>query len=335
MFGKPGNVVGLDIGSHTVKVVEIEKGLKGRKSLSKFSLARVTPGEAGKVAAVKKVMQESGIESDQVAIAVSGQSVIVRYIELPEMSEEEVKNAIKYEAERHIPFDIEEVVLDFQVLERAADLRKMRVLLVAVKKDLIDGYLKLMEATGLNPAIIDADSFALLNAFEMREEKKETVALVNMGAKLTNINIVREGIPYFTRDISPAGNDITEAIQKNLSLDLPTAEKRKEEDGEAIGDSPLFKALNPILEDLAGELRRSFDYYENQTLEKIINKVLFSGGGAQLKDLDKFLTKALGLPVSVWNPLEGLDTSSISNGQELEKHAPLLGVAIGLALREA
>ncbi len=338
MFAKSTNIAGLDIGSHTVKVVEIKEGPEGRELVG-FALSEIAPGSSGGeeavTEAIRRVMGESKIETDRVVTAVSGQSVIVRHIELPRMSKEEAKNAIKYEAEQHIPFDIKEVTIDFQMLEEASDPKKIDVLLVAARNDLIDSHLKLIQAAGLKPVVIDVDSFALVNALEAsRGKKEEAVALVNMGAKLTNINIVRDGTSYFTRDISLAGNNLTKAIQESLDLDVPQAEKLKKEEGEAGGDSPLSNALNPILKDLVSELRLSFDYYENQALERTTNRILFSGGSARLKNLDKFLTEALGIPAEIWNSLDGLGVSSDINKERLTDAVPLLAVGIGLALRE-
>ena len=336
---KPKNVVGLDIGSHTVKVVEIKESPEG-KELAGFALTEIAPGSSGGedagTEAIKRVMGESKIETDRVVTAVSGQSVIVRHIELPKMSREEAENAIKYEAEQHIPFDIKEVTLDFQILEHASDSKKMNVLLVAARNDLIDNHLKLIQSAGLKPAIIDVDSFALVNTLEAikgERNKEETIALVNMGAKLTNINIVREGVSCFTRDISLAGNNLTEAIQNSLNLDPSQAEKLKKEEGEAGGDSPVSQALNPVLKDLVSELRLSFDYYENQALERTTNRILFSGGSARLKNLDKFLTQALGIPTEIWNFLDGLGINSDIDKETLTDAVPLLAVGIGLALR--
>ncbi len=338
MFTKSKNVAGLDIGSHTVKVVEIKEGPEGRE-LTGFALVEIAPGSSGGeeavVEAIRRAVEESKIETDRVVTAVSGQSVIVRHIELPRMSKEEAKNAIKYEAEQHIPFDIKEVSLDFQILEEASNSKKINVLLVAARNDLIDNHLKLIQAVGLKPVVIDVDSFALVNALEVIQGKREeTVALVNMGAKLTNINIVKNGICYFTRDISLSGNNLTEAIQESLNLEPPQAEKLKKEEGEAGGDSNVSRALNPVLKDLVSELRLSFDYYENQALERTTNRILFSGGSARLKNLDKFLTEALGIPTEIWSSLDGLGVSSDIDKERLTDAVPLLSVGIGLALRE-
>lgn len=336
MLAKSKNIAGLDIGSHTVKVVEIKEGPEGRE-LVRFALSEIAPGggEEAVVEAIRKAMEESKIETDRVVTAVSGQSVIVRHIELPKMSKEEAKNAIKYEAEQHVPFDIKEVTLDFQILEEASDSKKINVLLVAARNDLIDNHLKLIQAAGLRPVVIDVDSFALVNALEVSKGKREdTVALVNMGANLTNINIVKDGVSYFTRDISLAGNNLTETIKENLNLDSPQAEKLKKEEGEAGGDSPVSTALNPVLKDLVSELRLSFDYYENQALERTTNRILFSGGSARLKNLDTFLTEALGIPTEIWSSLDKLGVSSDINKERLTDAVPLLAVGIGLALRE-
>lgn len=334
MFSGSGSRVGLDIGSQMVKLVEIEKDSEGKKKLSRFALAKVDSGDEGKAAAIKKVKEESGIENNQVAVSVSGQSVIVRYIDLPEMSEEETRSAIKYEAEQHIPFNIDEVTLDFQILEKFPETKKMRVLLVAAKKDLINNQLALIKSAGFIPTFIDVDSFALINSFESQGAGEEVAALVNIGAQLTNINIISGGVPCFTRDVPLAGHNVTEVVKKSLDIDSEAAEKQKLEEGNLTGDSPLSLALHAALEDLTGEIRLSFDYCENQTLGKAINKVYVSGGGARLQGLEEFLSKSLGLPAQIWNPFKNLELNSALAGEELNKLAPLLAVAVGLALRE-
>ena len=286
------------------------------------------------VNAIKKGVKEADIKERDVVSAVAGQSVIVRYIEMPHMSMEELAGAIKFEAEQYIPFDLANVELDYQVLEEKMEHApdKMRILLVAAKTDLIKEHISILEGASLKPAVVDVDAFALINAFERIKspDKEECVALINIGHSLTNINILRGGVPYFTRDVFLAGKDITEALAKNFGLEFSQAEKLKRERGNVTESDAFNKALHLGMEELVGEIRLSFDYYENQATEKNISHVFLTGGTSLLPQIDKFLSESLGITVEAWDPFKDL---KISGGvKEWEKVAPTLAVSLGLAL---
>jgi type IV pilus assembly protein PilM len=281
-------------------------------------------------------MEAAGIKEREVTSAVAGQAVIVRYIEMPQMSSEELAGAIKYEAEQYIPFELENVEVDYQILEEKMPQHpdKMRVLLVAAKKELIKEHLSLLEAASLKPLSIDVDAFALINAFERIKSpaKEECLALINIGHSLTNINILKGGVAYFTRDVFLAGKDISDGLAKKFGMEFNQAEKLKRERGKATGDDSFNKSLSSALGDLVGEIRLSFDYYENQALEKNIGHVFLTGGSSLLPELDHFLSETLGLKVSTWNPFEGL---KIGEGvKEWERVSPAMAVSLGLALHE-
>lgn len=286
------------------------------------------------VDAIKKGVKEADINERDVVSAVAGQSVIVRYIEMPHMSMEELAGAIRFEAEQYIPFDLANVELDYQVLEEKMEHTpdKMRILLVAAKTDLIKEHISILDGASLKPAVVDVDAFAMINAFERIKspDKEECVALINIGHSLTNINILRGGVPYFTRDVFLAGKDITEALAKNFGLEFSQAEKLKRERGNVTESDAFNKALHLGMEELVGEIRLSFDYYENQATEKNISHVFLTGGTSLLPQIDKFLSESLGMTVEAWNPFKDL---KISGGVKEWGHvAPTLAVSLGLAL---
>jgi type IV pilus assembly protein PilM len=286
------------------------------------------------IAALKKAIEQADIKEKLVVTAVAGQSVIVRYIEIPHMSREELSGAIRFEAEQYIPFELENVELDYEILEEKIPHNpdKMRVLLAAAKKDLVKERLSVLEEAGLKPEAMDVDAFALINAFERIKSipKEECVALINIGHSITNINILRSGIPYFTRDVFLAGRDITQSLSRKFNLEFNQAEKLKRERGNAAEQDTFNKALNAGLEDLVSEIRLSFDYYENQASEKNIAHAFLTGGTSLMPGLPKFLTEALGVQVEIWNPVKEITlTNSI---KEWENIGPSLAVSVGLAL---
>ena len=236
-LGKTKSIVGLDIGSSSVKAVECAVRNK-RVELLHVGVAPI-PAEAivqgaflnsgAIVEAIREAMDSAGIKTKTVATAVSGHSVIVKKISLPSMTREELEESIRWEAEQYIPFDINEVNLDFQILHGAEMEGQMDVLLVAAKKDLIDDYVHVITDAGLTPAVIDVAAFAVENAFEANYDLRgeDVVALVNIGSQVVNINIVANGAPAFTRDISTGGSAYTEEIQKALSVSWDEAERMK------------------------------------------------------------------------------------------------------------
>jgi type IV pilus assembly protein PilM len=225
---KSKEIVGIDIGTHSIKVVELKESGKS-VHLQSFGLIAVPPqaivdgaimDSAAIVESLQRLLREHKIKRKQVAMGLSGLSVIVKKISLPQMSESELEESIHWEAEQYIPFDIDDVNLDFQIIEGGATAEegKMEVLLVAAKKDKIDDYTGLVIQAGLQPVIVDLDSFALQNAYEINYEVTpgQNVALVNMGAGFTNISVLRSGMTAFTRDISIGGNNYTDALVKEI-----------------------------------------------------------------------------------------------------------------------
>jgi len=333
-------VLGLDIGSHSVKAVELSQ--KGdRLALTGFGRAAIeTPDHIDET--IKELIQEQGLKNKRVITAVSGRSVIVRYISMMAMQPEELRQAISYEADKYIPFEVDEVVLDCQRLddieaEGGAESGQMKVLLVAVKRTLIDEHIELLDKVGLTPVIIDVDVFALGNAFELFNlygeplPEDKVYALVDIGNSKTSINIMKGSSSYFTREIYIAGDDITEAVARRFGEDRVEVEKMKVDPGDAI--ESMREAIMPALEDLGSEIRLSFDYYENQ-FDQQVAEVFVSGGSVKFSGMDAALTEIFGLKTTLWSPLERLEIlDDRLSAEALQEDASDLAIAVGLASR--
>jgi len=328
---KPKKSIGLDIGNHYIKMCELAPK-QGKHYLSAFGIEHLdNDSRQAKVAAIKKLAGESGITTNKVNISVCGPSVIVRYILLPQMTRQQLENAIKFEAEKYIPFNIEEVTLNAPVLEENRQDGKIRVLIVAAKKPYIEDYIKLVEASGLEPQLIDVDSFALINSFLLNNPKQNEniIALLHIGANFTNINILKDKVSHFMRDITIGGRDLTKIIAEKLNMDMASAEEVKCNPQDR--QEEIFSIITPALNNLLGEISLSFSYYEDQ-LERGIDKVFLSGGTSKLKGLDKFLSSNLGMEVVGWDPTANLRVNPALNQERLKSCLPMLSVAMGLAL---
>jgi len=337
MFRKTRSLLGLDIGSNSVKAIELTNH-GGEFVVTGFAHAPVV-AEGSLTDTITEMVQQAGMRTRRVVTAVSGKSVIVRYLNMVPMSDDELKNAIRFEADKYIPFDVDEVVLDCQRIEDegVAQENEMRVLLVACKRNLVDDHLTLLEGAGLVPAVVDVDSFALGNAFEfasaqggLAEREDGVSALIDIGANKTNINILKGSVSYFTREIYLGGDDFTSGIGKKLNLETHEAEALKRDPGEHLEE--VKEAVYPYIDDLGNEIRLSFDYYENQ-FDREVDQVFLSGGGARLKFLEEAFEKIFEKKTSLWNPVENLKKSDRVDADLLQDVAPQLAIALGLASR--
>ena len=347
-LGRSKNVVGLDIGASSVKAVQLKRS-RGINELVRLGVAPLHPEtivdgvimDSGTViSAIQQIFTENQIKTKDVVVAVSGHSVIVKKVRITKMKPEELEEAIPFEAEQYVPYAIEDVNLDFQVLENsdpgAAD---MDVLLVAVKKDIINDYLSIISTAGLNAVVVDVDAFALENAFELAYEldRDQVVGLVNLGAAVMNINILQGGFSEFTRDSPLGGNRYTESIQKMLGLSYEQAEALKlggEVDGRTFRDAQ--PAIDMVNAEVAGEIRRSFDFFRSSSHSDTIHRVILSGGCARLPGLVEYLAENLEISFEVANPLRKIKIDPKKfNAEQLEMIAPQLAVSVGLALRQA
>ena len=322
--------VGLDIGTHSIKLVKL-RSVKDESELSAFALEPLEPNLAE---SLKRIKQSQGLES--VNISVSGPATLLRYVNFPRMSEEEMLKALRFEAQKHIPFPISEINLDGSILKDDLGDNKMLLLIAAVKKEFVKERLKLLEEAGLRANIIDIDSVALINAFNFSYEpdddlKHKAVALVNIGASMTNLNIIEAGLPRLSRDIQASGNNFTQKIADTLGMDFKSAESLKlNPDKEKAGK--VAAALEAALSNLAGEIRTSFDYYESQSASTVA-KIFLSGGSGSFSGLKDILANLLGIEVLYWDPFKKIILSTDLDAQKVKAHSVQLCVAAGLALR--
>ncbi|MBN1899717.1 type IV pilus assembly protein PilM, partial [Candidatus Sumerlaeota bacterium] len=362
-----------------VKVIQLRKAGKGIE-VEKCAVEPIYAGrdkkssgmdmKGMKTSAIKKALERAGISSKYAVSSVSGESIIVRYIQLPDMPENELKNALRWEAEEYIPFRIDDVNIDSVILGKAQgeNVGKVDVLLVSAKKDLINEHLEIIKNAGLIPVIVDVDSFAFLNCFEMNHspDPNEVIALINIGAEITNINVYINGTSRFSRDISIAGDTITNAIAGKLNLDFTRAETLKinegapyveaeisEEEtgglvsairgtvekitGEEMGDDSeemiAQKIIRNTLQNLIGEISRSIQFFENQSTGKSVQKVVLGGGTSRMKNIVPFFSRELGLPSEVIDPLRRISVKDAIAG-DVTAFKEMLSVGIGLALRK-
>ncbi len=347
LFGKKKGLVGVDIGSSAVKAVELKVGGKGDDEYQLLNIGiESLPPEAivdgaimdsgAVIDAIQRVFQESRIKTNDVATGVSGNAVIVKKISLPQMSAEELAESIHWEAEQYIPFDIQDVALDYELIEGGSG-GNMDVLLVAVKKDKISEYTSAITQAGRNATIVDVDVFALQNCYEVNYgvDPGRVVALLNIGASIMNVNVVKGRLTVFNRDIAAGGNQYTDAIQKDLNLSFEQAEALKR--GEQVeGASP--ESLHPILqavsENIAMEIQKTFDFFRATSQEDRIDQILLSGGTAKIHGLRDLLQERFGAPVEILNPFLNVRYSEKDfNPDYLEDIGPSAAIAVGLAAR--
>ncbi len=344
LFQKKKDVLGIDIGSSSVKLVQLRQQ-KNSFVLQNIGLIPLPPeaivdnalmDSSSIVETVKNLVKSLNIKEKEIVCSVSGNSVIIRKISLPSMPPEELEDQIQWEAEQYIPFDINDVNIDFQMLAQdEQDATKMNVLLVASKKDIINDYVTVFNEAGLKLVVMDVDSFAVQNIFELNYDvdPDEVYALINIGASIMNINIVKGGVSLFTRDVQMGGNLYTEEIQKQFALQGDEAERVKLTG--VSSDPARFKdVMARINETLAIEIRRSLDFYNSNAGEGKISRVYLSGGSSKASMLVEVVSERLGMPVEILNPFQNINYSEKEFDPEyLQAIGPLMTVALGLATR--
>jgi type IV pilus assembly protein PilM len=340
-------LVGLDVGSSAIKVVQLRETRTGY-ALEKLGVRTLEPElivdgtvmDSGPIVdAIKAVVAECKLKTKEVALAVSGHSVIVKRVKLPPMSEEELEEMIKWEAAQYIPFDINEVNLDFAILEsqHGEDAQgEMNVALVAVKKDKLASYTSLVTDAGLSPVVVDVDAFALENMYSVNYDvsTNEVVALVNIGASVINMNILVGGTFGFTRDISIGGNRYTETIQKELNVSYGAAEaaKRGQQNREA-DVTAVDSIIATVNNEVAMEINRSLDYFRTTTMHDQVHKLVLSGGGAKVKGLVDALAERCQVPLELANPFKQMEVEKSVNADLLRESGIQASVGVGLAVR--
>src|SRR5688500_789421 len=340
------NLIGVDIGSSSIKVCEIKEGRKGARSLVRFGFhplpsQSIVDGHIMNSGAVVEGLEKLFHKQRRrdVALRVSGHSVIIKKVTMPLMTAEELKEQISWEAEQHIPFDVADVELDYQVLRRRQDEGQMDVLLVAAKKEEIQDLVNLVAEARLRPRVIDLDAFTVQNCFEAAygaPDPGRTTVLLHIGASLTTINILSDGSTAFTRDIANGGNAITEEIQRQLSISQEEAEAYKcGGDGRGLVPREVPEIINQSVEGLAGEIQRSLDFYLATSGDRDIVRIYVSGGTANVRALLDAIARRSRVPVEVLDPLRIAqpDPKLVDMGQ-LQQRLPQAAVAFGLALRK-
>lgn len=354
-FLKNRDVLAIDVGSAVVKIIHL-KVSGGKYSLAKWGILPVSDGTTELspqdrksliASRIGEFLAKEKITIKNVVSSVSGNQVIVRYVKFPKLSYDDLNKSIQIEAEPYIPFDIREVNLSFHPLNDVIEdgQKKMETILVAAKKEIVQNRLDIFDELLMRPVVIDIDAFALINAYEISSSniESETAVLINIGANATNIAIVENHVPRVVRDVFISGNSFTKTIQRNLSCDVKTAEDLKsrynllvtaEEKEKTLAENQkealqVSTAMAPIAKDLLAEIHRSIDFYIAQNPDRNINRVLITGGSANLKNLDKYLGQELKLPVEIFNPLKNIP------GGELvpDNFALYLSIAVGLGTR--
>jgi type IV pilus assembly protein PilM len=349
-LGKAKSVVGLDIGSSAVKAVELKPVGKGFKVVA-FASEPIPPDSivdgaiidgAGVADAIRRLFENKAFKSKEVAASLSGNAVIVKKITLPVMTDAEVADSIYWEAEQYIPYDIQDVNLDYQILDAGTgpdSKGTMEVLLVAAKKEKIADYTGVISQAGRTPVVVDVDAFALQNAYEMNYglEAGGVVVLLNAGASAININILSGGQSLFTRDISVGGNSYTEAVQKELNLPSEAAEQLKK--GHPV-DGASFEEVRPVLhavtENVLLEIQKTFDFFKASAASDRIDRIYLSGGASRVDGFAQALEERFGSPVEVFNPFKKIAFDAGKLGvSDPDGLVPTAAVAVGLALRKA
>lgn len=344
LFGRKRTTVGLDIGSGLIKLVVISHG-SGEPVLTKVAFTSVVDdaiveGEVmdpGLVAdAVRGLLASAGIKARQVVTAVGGRDVIVKRIAMDRMKEQEAREVIRWEAEQHVPFDMDNVELDFQILDPESESLQMSVLLVAAKRELIETKVALLADVGLEASVIDIDAFALQNAFRLNhpEASSGVVGLVNIGHEVTNVNIVDEGVTVLTRDIPIGTRRFREDLQRERGMTAEDADRM-------LQGYERAEALEPSLasrgEEIATGIERAAAFLQTSTRSSGgLGRLFTTGGGSRIPGLNRVLADRLRLPVQAANPVERLQVADgVWDAFSPDEIAPLLMLPIGLALRQA
>lgn len=356
LFQKNKGLVGLDIGSSSIKLVGL-KEKKGSFELVNFRMVPLPPDvivdgaiiDSAVVAeSIREIIAQENIKTKDVVTSISGNSVIVKKIKLPMMTEDELEESIQWEAEQYIPFDINDVNLDVQILDlstQEADVGQMDVILVAAKKDIINEHTSVLIEAGLRPQIVDVDVFAIENMFQTCYPgyEDQVVALVNIGANSVNVNVLEKGVTAFTRDISIGGSQFTEEIQKQLNVSFDEAEALKlggdlgspMETTEAVIPQEVGGIIRSVSEGIAAEILRSLDFYVAASSIGKVSKVFLMGGSSKVPGMTNIIESKVGVPVEIANPFQGLQIDENKfNISQLNEIAPSAAVAVGLATRK-
>jgi len=349
-FKKSKQLVGLDIGSYSIKAVELKpkgknKGFEllkiGYETLPHESIVEgVIMDSTVIIDAINRLFERSNIKNNNVALSLSGSGVIIKKISLPYLTPEELEESILWEAKQHIAFPLDEVTIDYVILEtpEAEKQRKMDVLIVAVKKEKINSYRSVITQAGKNLEVIEVDAFALQNSLEINYEdyRNWRIALINIGSDLTTINVIENGFPIFVREFTMGGNYLTQNIQKEFNLNYDEAEQLKRGiTVKEISFSDAKPVIDANLKDLKDEIDKTFTFLDSQKIMKgKIEKIILSGGTAKLSGIVDYFREEFKVDVEILNPFRNIDYDprKFDSFYTVEM-APLFGIALGSALR--
>lgn len=327
--------IGIDIGTRLIKALELSsKGDAPKIAKLDFCEIGSPPTEQKIKDALRSLLEKFKPSAKDVNISLSSPSAIVRFINMPKMKKEDLKKSLKFEAEKYIPFNIDEVNIDAFILDDVRlERNQMKVLLAAAKKDVLNSRLEIFKELGFSVSVIDVDSFACFNAFSYVSENlddSKSIALLNIGYSQTNVLISQGRNPYFTRDVQIGGRDIAKALSVNLEVPESDADKfiiEPKDKGEQI-----FETSKTVLANLVEEIRLSFGYYENQYASSI-NEIYLSGGVARLAGIIGYLEEGLGLRPAAWDPFSKFETAPEVDKEFASRVKPQFAVSAGLALR--
>ena len=340
------NCVGLDIGSSSIKVVSVKPGKRGL-ALHAFGLEPLPPqtivdgtimNQSAVVDGLRSLWSRLRLRQKDVALAIAGHSVIIKKITVPVMTKDELVEQIPWEAEHHIPFAKDDVEIDYQVVNQRNASGQMELLLVAAKKEVVHDYAAVAREASLAPLIVDVAAFTVQNAFEVNYQMSpgETVVLINIGASISNINILRDKVSTFTRDVTIGGSSFTEEIQKQLNVSHDEAEAYKvggPQSEHGVIPHEVERIIESVAEVMAGEFQRSLDFYLATSAEANVSKIFLSGGTAKVAALHRAIEKRSRLPVEVLDAWRRVQLDPRLDPDFLRAHAPEAMVGLGLALR--
>jgi len=342
-------LVGVDIGATSIKVCQLKESRKGL-TLFRVGYCALQPqtivdrhvmNSQAVVEGLKQVFTDAKIKQRDVALSVSGQSVISRKITVPIMTTVELDEQIQWEAENHIPFDIKDVNVDYEILRRRPEAGQMDILLVAAKRDEINDYVQIAKQAKLRPLVVDIDAFTIQNLFEHNRglPPDQTFAIINVGATQASINVVSRGASAFTRDVANAGNFITEQLVKQIGVPFEQAEDMKVQASQPQGASALparvFQVLDTVCDTVAGEIQRSLDFFLATSGEDRISRIFLTGGTANLPQLGAAVERRSRVGVEVMQPVERLPIEKEVDQQILVPRVSQLSVALGLSMRKS
>jgi type IV pilus assembly protein PilM len=340
------NCIGLDIGSSSIKAVQCKQTKKG-VSLQAFGMEPLMPqtivdgtimDQGAVVEAIRALWSRLKLKQKDVAIAIAGHSVIIKKISVPQMSMGELDEQVPYEAEHHIPFAKDDVEIDYEVVNRMNASGQMELLLVAAKKEVVHDYAAVVREANLNPVVVDVAAFSAQNAYEVNYPlgADETIVIINIGAAISNINIVRHGMSLFTRDVTIGGNAFTEEIQKQLNVAQDEAEAYKvggSYDEHGVVPQEVERIVEGVAEVMAGEFQRSLDFFLATAADTTVSKICISGGTAKIAALHRAIERRSRLPVEVIDAWRNISIDSKLDSAYLGAHSPEALVGLGLALR--